>query len=80
MKILICDDEMHYAEDLQTQVSEYMKNCMINFRITLVADPQEILCGDLRYDLAFLDIQMIGMDGITLAKKLKNANGVICSK
>ena len=77
MKILICDDEIKYAEILRDHISEYMKNRMINFHFTLATDPEKVLNGNYYYDLAFLDIQMAGMNGIELAKKLKSANGKI---
>ena len=77
MKILICDDEIKYAELLKEYVSEYMKNHLVDFHITLVTNPEEAVRQNPYYDLAFLDIQMQEMDGITLAKKLKEENGKI---
>ena len=77
MKILICDDDLKCAENLQLHISEYMKNRLIDFRITLTTNPAEVLYGQLHYDLAFLDIQMAEMDGITLAEKHKAENGKI---
>ncbi len=77
MKVLICDDEMQYIEALQTHVTEYMQNRLLDCRITSITSPEQILNGDMCYDLAFLDIQMPGMDGISFAKKLKECNGKI---
>lgn len=77
MKILICDDEIQYLNDLHFHVQEYMDNRAVNYKITAVTSPAQILSGDLFFDLAFLDIQMEEMDGIALAQKLKKQNGKI---
>lgn len=74
MKILICDDELHYLTQLNTHVSEYMKNRFIDCDITATTDPQSIVNSDKAFDLAFLDIQMDLVDGISLAKVLKQRN------
>lgn len=75
MKILICDDEQQYLEALRTHVAEYMRSRFIDCEITAVTSAKEITTP--RFDLAFLDIQMEGMDGITLAKELKHQNSKI---
>lgn len=74
MKILICDDEQTYLNTLRIHIEEYMKNHHIPCAITAVADPLRITRDDTAYDLAFLDIQMPGVDGITLAKELRQRN------
>ena len=74
MKILICDDEKQYLDVLCAHVQEYMSKRFIECEIIRATSPLEVIDQDLRYDLAFLDIQMEGMDGISLAKELKNYN------
>ena len=75
MKILICDDEKHYLDNLKQHVQEYMDQRGIESAIDAYTDPSEIMEGSRIYDVAFLDIQMDGIDGITLAKELKRRNG-----
>lgn len=77
MKILICDDEIQYVQTLCCHVQEYMKNRFLDCSITAVTSPDQIPDQDLMFDLAFLDIQMNEMDGITLAKILKQRNSKI---
>lgn len=77
MKILICDDEVQYLDDLRIHVQEYMNNRFIEYEITAVTDPRQAAAENTRFDLAFLDIQMEGMDGIALAKELKKRNSKI---
>ena len=74
MRILICDDEQKFVDDLKFHIERYMQTHLINAEITTTVLPEEILKGDTVYDLAFLDIQMPGVDGITLGKELKNRN------
>lgn len=74
MRILICDDEQKFVDDLKFHIERYMQTHLINAEITTTVSPEEILKGDAVYDLAFLDIQMPGVDGITLGKELKSRN------
>lgn len=77
LKILICDDEIQYLETLCIHVQEYMNNRFIEYDIVTATSPNEVLSGDVRFDLAFLDIQMDEVNGITLAKELKKRNSKI---
>ena len=74
MKILICDDEDHYLNDLRSHVQTYMDNRHIPYTMTTTSDPVLILNTDEKFDLAFLDVQMPGLDGITLAQRLRERN------
>ena len=74
MKILIYDDEIQYVNTLQAHVQQYMDSRFINYEILATTSPKEILKSETRFDLAFLDIQMEEMDGISLAKELKRRN------
>lgn len=74
MKILICDDEQTYLNTLQIHIEEYMMNRHIPCVITALTDPTRIQKDTEVFDLAFLDIQMPGIDGIALAKHLRRNN------
>lgn len=74
MRILICDDEEIYLNDLCTHVQNYMNERHIPYAMTAVSDPAQILSSGNAFDLAFLDIQMPGIDGITLAQRLRERN------
>lgn len=77
MKIIICDDEIQYLNDLKKHIEEYMHNRYRKFDIDTATAPQDILNKNDSYDLAFLDIQMDDIDGISLAKELKKRNNKI---
>ncbi len=77
MKILLCDDEQQYTDELKIHIEEFMKSRSISFEIFTFNNPQSIVESDTVYQLAFLDIQMNELDGISLAKILKERNNKI---
>ncbi len=77
MNILICDDEARYAEDVRQHVGQYMRERHINAEISVTTDPKKVMQTGAIYDLAFLDIQMAGFDGIAVAKELRRRNGKV---
>lgn len=74
MNILICDDEKAFLDTSYLHVQEYMKNRYIPCTIITTDDPVAILQSTQTFDLAFLDIQMSGADGLMLAKELRKRN------
>ena len=77
MKILLCDDEQQYIDELKIHIEEFMKSRSIGFEIHTFNNPQSVVESDTVYQLAFLDIQMDELDGISLAKILKERNNKI---
>ena len=77
MKILICDDEQQYVDELKIHIEKYMQSRFAAFEIDTVNTPQTIVDSNEIYQLAFLDIQMDELDGISLAKILKERNSKI---
>ena len=74
MRILICDDEVRYIEPLRKCLEQYMAEHNIPSEITETVSSQKILLSKEVYDIAFLDIQMENVDGLTLAKELRRRN------
>lgn len=77
MKILLCDDEQQYIEALKIHIEDFLKSRSISFEIFTFNNPQSIVESNTVYQLAFLDIQMNELDGISLAKILKERNNKI---
>ena len=72
MKILLVDDE-----ELQlTRLTESVKKVLPTDEVSSFTNPLEALnyAEKNQIDIAFLDIEMPGLNGIMLAKKLKNIN------
>lgn len=74
MKILICDDEQQYIDKLKNHIEKFMECRFINYEIDIANNPKSIAETKEVYQLAFLDIQMDELDGISLAKLLKERN------
>lgn len=74
MKVLICDDEQTNLEMLKKHIIEYAEAHCLKADIYATVSSKNILENDTAYDLAFLDIQMPDIDGITIAKELKERN------
>lgn len=77
MRILICDDENEYIQELKTHIEEYMNNRLVRYELEEATDPHDVLGNKQSYDLAFLDIQMNETNGISLAKELKTRNSKV---
>ena len=74
MKILICDDEQQYVDELKIHIENFMQSRVADFTIDTANNPQAVADSNEIYQLAFLDIQMDELNGISLAKTLKERN------
>lgn len=77
MRILICDDEERYLNELKVHVEQYLKTHNIKADLFTALNPKEIMDSSLAFDLVFLDIQMPELNGIELAKELKKRNNKV---
>lgn len=70
MKILLVDDE-----ELQLiRLENACKKVMPESEFFSFTNPLKVVESNVNFDLAFLDIEMPGLNGIQLAKKLKSIN------
>lgn len=74
-RIAICDDEINICTGLEEMLQKIMQEFNVQFEI----EPWfsgERLCQDLdagnRYELIFLDIQMLTLNGIDVGKLIRN--------
>lgn len=70
MRIAICDDELHETEHLAQLIIEYAFVRDYDLQCERFTDGRELLEKG-KYDLYFLDFCMDAMDGIEVAKALK---------
>ena len=74
MRILICDDEQKYVDELQMFIEKYMQDHLYSYTLTTAVDPLNVIESGEIYDLILLDIQMEPYNGISVAKELKSRN------
>ena len=71
MRIAICDDEIRFISDFTAIMNKLYKS--LDIIIDEFSDGVQLLrkFEQKRYDIVFLDIEMPTIDGISLAKKLR---------
>ena len=71
IKIAICDDEPVMCEQLKQMVSSKLEAWKEPFKIACHTSGAALLFSPPDYDIIFLDIQMPGLEGMLLAKRLR---------
>ena len=74
MKIAICDDEKEYIEDVKRHLNQYAYEHGLSFDLSEFNSSAEILKSNKEFDIAFLDIEMDGANGIEVGRELQKAN------
>lgn len=80
LKIVICDDEAFFLEQLTEKISSYLKEKEIPFQISTFHSGEQLQqdSRDELFDIAFLDISMEAVNGIDAAHYLRTVNQRIC--
>lgn len=79
-KIAICDDDHADRQYLSALVSQWAANTGHTVQTALFASAEDFLfhyAEKSDYDILLLDIEMGAMDGVTMAKKLRQSNDTI---
>ena len=71
MKIAICDDEWIQLQATKAQLEEAYKS--LDLRLDVFQDGRQLIASTEKicYDLIILDIEMPGIDGLSVARKLR---------
>lgn len=78
IKIAICEDEKIQSEQLKSSILKWKLDRKIDVNIDIYSSAESYLFADIKdYDLLILDIQMNEIDGITLAKKIRETNSIV---
>lgn len=79
MKIAICDDDKKILNEIKCYIDEFMHERDIDCEVCLFSNGEELISSDTVFDLAFIDIQMPEVNGLTVAGKIqeKNENAII---
>lgn len=76
IRVAVCDDEPYVCEIIKEKVSELMAEAAMPAEISCYARGYDLLKDGFQYDILFLDVLMPGMDGVDLAKKLREMGNV----
>jgi len=79
MTIAICDDDKRALNEIKACVAEFFDGKKISATYGIFTSGESVIKDKIPYDLAFIDIEMPGVNGLTVAKKLKefNPNAII---
>ena len=78
MRIIICDDDMELAEQLEKILEEFFEKDSIKVpEIVIYNNGKDLLNDAKNKDIVFLDIEMPGMNGIYVGNKLKQKNKAV---
>lgn len=77
IKIALCDDEGKFLEVEKKLIAEYFEDKGMSFSVECYSSGEELLEDDVMLkiaDLIILDVEMKGIDGISVAKKIREQN------
>ncbi|MGN0005385.1 MAG: LytR/AlgR family response regulator transcription factor [Candidatus Gastranaerophilaceae bacterium] len=77
MKVLICDDDKYIVEEIKNNLNTFTDKHKIAFDIDSFYSGINPLNSNNRYDMAFIDIEMPQVNGLTLSAQLKKVNSNI---
>ena len=74
MKVVICDDDKLYTEDVFANVQNILAENRLTAKIDTFTDSKKLFKNSTSYDIAFLDVEMKPYSGIETARQLKAIN------
>ena len=75
MRVLICDDNSIFLDEIQSLLTEYFASRSLSLpEIVRYTDPNMLLADTEAIDLLFLDMEMPGHDGIFVGNKLQQTH------
>lgn len=79
MKILICDDDKKIIDKISNLLHTISQQRKLLFEINSYNTGDDVLLDVTKYDIAFIDIEMPGINGFSVTKHIKkiNSNSII---
>lgn len=74
MNIAICDDEQLYADEIKKHVECYFTRREVPHKIYVFTDGQEAARSEVKFDIAFLDIEIGPVSGLDVGKAMRKNN------
>jgi len=81
IKVAVCDDDIKFTGDFESIICQMLREHHIMGGIEVFFNGKDLvrnICDErVKYDLIFLDIEMKDMDGITAARKIREADEIV---
>lgn len=77
LKVLICDDDKSIVDEIKNNLNTFSNKHKIVFNIDSFYNGIALLKSHISYDMAFIDIEMPQVNGLTLSAQLKKINSNI---
>ena len=74
MRIAICDDEKKCIDDIVRHINFFSKDNQIQMQKSIFTSGEELISSGISFDIAILDVEMDGMNGIKLGEYLRKIN------
>jgi len=74
MNVAICDDDQRALEEIRRYVSAFFDEKKIAATYGLFGDGESVVREKTPYDLAFIDIELPGINGLAVARRLMEHN------
>lgn len=74
MKIAVCDDEKKYIDEMTSCIRSELGTKELDYSLFTCNGSEELIAADTDFDIAFIDIEMAGQNGLKAAKHLLNRN------
>ncbi len=74
LRLGICDDDSKFLDLLKIYLNEYLTNREFEYKINFYSNPKDMIEENFVFDILILDIEMPYLNGIQLAKKVKEKN------
>lgn len=74
LKVLICDDDKCIVDEIKNNLNTFSNKHKIVFNIDSFYNGIALLKSHINYDMAFIDIEMPQVNGLTLSAQLKKIN------
>lgn len=74
MLIAICDDDLKFTETVKDHLLFYSGEHNIDFEISTFTSSKDLIDSETKFNIAILDVEMLGCNGIELGKILREKN------
>ena len=74
MKIAICDDDKNIVKELKKYIQSFFKQKKHPYELYEFYNGETLIKTNIQFDLIFIDIEMPGINGLTVAKQLSQKN------